>query len=69
MIREGKVQEEVIAQIDEDSDIHVLVLGAATGDNPGPLVSDFSGPLLGALAVPVLFVPGNLSDEAIDRLV
>src|SRR5690606_38093511 len=63
VIREGKPQEEILAQIDEDPDIHVLVLGAASGDNPGPLVSEFGGPLLSALPVPVLFVPGNLSDE------
>lgn len=69
VIREGKLQDEVIAQIDEDSGIHVLVLGAAPGDNPGPLVSAFSGPLMSALSIPVLFVPGNLTDDAIDRLI
>lgn len=69
VIREGKLQEEILMQIDDDPDIHVLVLGAATGDNPGPLVRAFSGPLLSSLHVPVVIVPGNLSDDAIDRLV
>lgn len=68
-IREGKIQDEILAQIAEDRDIHALVLGAANAENPGPLVSAFSGPLLRALKIPVLFVPGGLSDEAIDLLV
>lgn len=69
VIREGKLQDEIIAQIDEDTGINVLVLGAAPGDNPGPLVSAFSGPLMSVLSIPVLVVPGGLTDEAVDRLV
>lgn len=69
VIREGKVQDEILAQIAADPDIHALVLGAANAENPGPLVSAFGGPLLRGLRIPVLFVPGGLSDEAIDLLV
>lgn len=69
VVREGKRQDEILAQIAEDPCIHVLVLAAASGDDPGPLVSAFSGPLLSTLRIPVLFIPGNLSDEAIERLV
>ncbi len=69
VIREGKAQEEVLAQIDEDPDIHVLVLGASGEENPGPLVSAFGGPLLRKVHIPVLFVPGTLTDKQIDRLV
>lgn len=69
VIREGMAQEEILALINEDRDIHILVLGAANQENPGPLVSAFGGPLLRSLRVPVLMVPGTLSEEAIDRLV
>lgn len=69
VIREGKPQDEIISQIEDDPDIHVLVLGASGDENPGPLVSAFGGPLLRKVPVPILFVPGNLSDEQIDRLV
>lgn len=70
VIREGKPHDEIVALINQDKDIHILVLGAANEENPGPLVSAFSsGPLLRSLRVPVLFVPGTLSDEAIDWLV
>lgn len=69
VVREGKPQEEILAQIDDDRDIHILVLGASREENPGPLVSAFGGPLLQKVHIPVLFVPGNLTDEEIDRLV
>ncbi len=69
IIREGKTQDEIVAQINADADIHVLVLGAANADNPGPLVSAFGGPLLKSLRIPVLVVPGNLSDDAVDLLI
>ncbi|RMF12047.1 MAG: universal stress protein [Alphaproteobacteria bacterium] len=69
VVREGKPQDEILAQIEEDPDIHVLVLGAASEENPGPLVSAFSGPMLRKIHIPVLFVPGSLTDEEIDRLI
>jgi nucleotide-binding universal stress UspA family protein len=69
VVREGKPQEEILAQIDDDPDIHILVLGASQDENPGPLVSAFGGPLLQKIHIPVLFVPGTLTDQQIDRLV
>src|SRR5690606_6073464 len=69
VIREGKAQDEITTLINQDKSISLLVLGAANEENPGPLVSAFSGPLLRTLRVPVLFVPGILSDDAIDKLV
>ncbi len=68
VIREGKPSDEVLSHIMEDKDVHILVLGASTGDGPGPLVTAFGGPLLGELRVPVVIVPGNLSDKEIDSL-
>ncbi|MDA5194678.1 universal stress protein [Govanella unica] len=69
VIRQGKIHDEILAEINEDGDIHALVLGAANAENPGPLVSAFGGPLLRGLRIPVLFVPGGLSAEDIDLLV
>jgi len=68
-IREGKLQEEVLAQIEEDSGISVLVLAAAAGvDGPGPLVSALAGSMSGAMQIPVTVVPGNLSEVDIDQI-
>lgn len=70
VIREGKAQNEVLAQISEDDEIHILVLAAAANsENPGPLVSAFGGPLLRSMKIPVMFVPGGLSEEDVDLLV
>ena len=69
-IREGKITEELITVIDdEDTEISVLVLGAATGpEGPGPLVSDLVGKMAGRLRVPITIVPGSLTDEQIDAI-
>ncbi len=66
LIREGIPVEQVLKVIDEDKSITALVLAAATAkEGPGPLVSQLSGQLLGKLHVPLILVPGTLSDEEI----
>jgi nucleotide-binding universal stress UspA family protein len=68
-IREGSTTEEVIALIQEEPDISILILGAAIGSQgPGPLVTSLAGKMVGRLRVPVVIVPGNLSDEELDAL-
>lgn len=68
-IREGVRLEEVIKLIQEEPDISILILGAAVGpQGPGPLVSSLTGKMVGRLRVPLVIVPGNLSDEALDAL-
>jgi nucleotide-binding universal stress UspA family protein len=67
-IREGKIREELIKLIDEETDISVLVLGAATGEGPGPIVSYLVGKMAGRLRIPITIVPGALSDEQIDAI-
>ena len=68
-IREGDVHDELLKLIDEDLGIKILVLGAATGDKgPGPLVSHLVQKMAGKLRVPIVIVPGNLSDEQIDGI-
>ena len=51
----------------EHPEVTALVLGAAKGNNPGPLVTHFSAGA-GSLPCPVYIVPGGLEDEEIDRL-
>ncbi len=68
-IREGAITEEMIKLIEEETDISVLVLGAATGpEGPGPLVSYIVQKMAGRLRVPITIVPGSLSDEQIDAI-
>lgn len=68
-IRQGKIQDEVLGQIEEDSGIGVLVLGASAGpEGPGPLVTALAGKLSGSMRVPITVVPGHLTDLEVDAL-
>ena len=68
VIREGEPVAEIIAQVQEDSDIGVLVLGAGTGRNgPGPLVTQLTKNA-GSLPIPITIVPGDLSKERLEAI-
>ena len=57
-----------MAQIKEDTDIGVLVLGAGTDNKgPGPLVTALSRQS-GSLPVPITIVPGDLSKERLEAI-
>jgi nucleotide-binding universal stress UspA family protein len=67
--REGVLAEEIVSLINEDSSIMALVLAAADNtEGPGPLVSNLAGKAAGSFPVPIVIVPGNLSNAEIDRL-
>ena len=69
-IREGKKADEVLKLIDEDEDVAILILGAASdAKGPGPLVSSLaSGSYAGTFPIPITIVPGSLSAEEIKGL-
>jgi nucleotide-binding universal stress UspA family protein len=68
-IREGKRPEELVALLQEDPSISLLVLATAIGSgNPGPLVTFLLGHLGRRVRIPVTLVPGELSVEEIDAL-
>jgi len=69
VVREGVVAEQILAVIEEDEDIAILVLAAGTGkEGPGPLIASLAKGLWASLPVPVTLVPGALSDSEIDAL-
>lgn len=63
VIREGKKTDEIVRLIDEDEDIAILVLGAASDQKgPGPLVSTLAaGKTAGSFPIPINIVPGSLT--------
>ena len=68
VIREGEKSQELLNLIEDDEDIAILVLAAATGkEGPGPLVSTLSR-TAGDFPIPVAVVPGHLSDEDLDSM-
>ena len=68
-LREGSRRDELLKLIEEDPSISILILGAETGPKgPGPLVSALTGKFVGRLRVPVTIVPGNISEEDIEKI-
>ncbi|MET0678653.1 MAG: universal stress protein [Bradyrhizobium sp.] len=68
VIREGDPTAQILETIDADPDIAMLVLAANSGaEGPGPLVVQLTK-TVGAFPIPVLIVPGDLSDIDIDAL-
>ena len=68
VIREGEVVPEILAQISEDPEIGILVLGASTDKKgPGPIVTQLSKNA-GSLPIPITIVPGDLSKERLEAI-
>ena len=68
-LREGDPKTEVINLINEEPEISILVLGANTQDeNTGPLISFLTTRGASQCRVPITIVPGNLSDEDLDKV-
>ncbi|MEE9249667.1 MAG: universal stress protein [Alphaproteobacteria bacterium] len=69
IVREGEIGEEILAQASEDSTVNFLVVGAAAPtDKSFSLITFLAGKLLGHLSVPLIVIPGNLTDEEIIAL-
>ena len=69
IIREGQKRDELLAQIEEDPDIRILVLGASPDKGgPGPLVKSLALEMSGSFRIPITLVPGTLTDEQVEQL-
>jgi nucleotide-binding universal stress UspA family protein len=68
-IRTGVPAEEVMALIESDEDIAVLVLAAGTGkEGPGPLISLIAGRVAANFPIPVTIVPGGLAEADFEAI-
>lgn len=68
-LREGRRRDELMALIDEEPGISLLVLGMASGrEGPGPLVTYMISQMGGHMRLPVTLVPGALSEAEIDAV-
>ena len=67
-IREGSLTQQLMDLIKTETDISVLVLGAASGsDDPGHVIA-YIMKHIDKLRIPITIVPGNLTDDQIDAL-
>jgi len=68
VIREGDPVAEILAQVNEDPLIGILVLGAShEKSGPGPLVTQMSRNA-GTLPIPITIVPGDMSKERLEAI-
>ncbi len=68
VIREGEAVEELLAQVREDPEVGVVVLGAGSGKKgPGPLITALTRAAAG-LPVPLTIVPGEMSKERLESI-
>jgi nucleotide-binding universal stress UspA family protein len=68
VIREGEPVDQILAQVREDSEIGVLVLGAASDKKgPGPLVTALTRSS-GTLPIPFTIVPGDMTKDRLEAI-
>ena len=68
-VREGHIGDEILAAIEDDPSVSFLVVGAAPpAEQHGKLISWLAGQLAGRLTIPLVIVPGNLSDEQLAEI-
>ena len=68
VIREGDPATEILAQVRDDPEVGVLVLGAGTDKSgPGPLVTQMTRNS-GSLLIPITIVPGEMSKERLESI-
>jgi nucleotide-binding universal stress UspA family protein len=68
-IREGRRRDQLLALINEEPTISILVLAAGTGaEGPGPLVTSLAGKAAARLRIPITIVPGGLTIDQLDAL-
>ena len=69
IVREGELGDEILSHVAADEAVDVLVIGAAAPESQdSSLVTFLAGKLLGHLAVPLVVIPGNLSDDQITNM-
>ena len=67
-ILHGEVVRTVREFIGSRAEVDALVLGAAAGGHPGPLVTNLCGHDAGKLPCPLMIIPGTISDARLEDL-
>lgn len=70
ILREGTVGDQILAAVLEDPEVSMLVISIAQqGAGRGTLSTWLAGQLGSKLLVPLLMVPGNLTDQQLQTLI
>lgn len=66
-LREGKLGEQILSAVMEDSDINMLVIGLSSASTTGPRLVAWLAERVGdELLVPMLLVPDNLTNQQLE---
>lgn len=69
MVREGSIEEEIIKVVEEDTSISMLIVGATTEANvKSKVLPQLVAQLGSKLLIPMLIVPGNITEHQMDEL-
>lgn len=68
VIREGGIVEEIVSTIHEDECIGLLVLGVAADGSKGGLLNHLTSEIGDKYHIPLVVVPGNLTNDKIKEL-
>ena len=70
MLREGSTGDEIVAVTQEDNGVNIIALGIAHHSaGRGKLAAWLAGQLGSKLFVPLLMIPGNLTDQQLQSLI
>ena len=70
IIKMGDRCEELLKLVEEDKNIRFLVLASsANNEEPGPLIKALTGKKIKDLSIPMVVIPGTLSEKEIDLIV
>ena len=69
IIKMGDRCEELLKLVEEDKNIRFLVLASsANNEEPGPLIKALTGKKIKELSIPMVIIPGSLSEKEIDLI-
>ena len=69
IIKLGDRSEELLKLVEEDKNIRFLVLASsANNEEPGPLIKALTGKKIKNLFIPMVIIPGSLSEKEIDLI-
>ena len=70
IIKMGDRCDELLKLVEEDKNIRFLVLASsANSEEPGPLIKALTGKKIKDLSIPMVIIPGFLSEKEIDLIV
>ncbi|MDC0412844.1 universal stress protein [Pelagibacteraceae bacterium] len=70
IIKMGDRCEELLKVIEDDKNIRFLVLASrANNEEPGPLIKALTGKKIKNLSIPMVVIPGSLSEKEMDLIV